>query len=204
MFNRGLYAITPSGWAKDKLLKALAIALDNGVSAVQFREKHLISIEKQKLARVVIALCKEYGVPCIMNDDPELVVRCGADGIHVGRSDITVKEVRKYLGNKVIVGASCYDDRNLALKAIEDGADYVAFGSVFPSVTKPEAVYIGIKRLEELCSGIDKPIVAIGGITPSNVSNVYAAGIYSVAVITAIFEENDIELAVKSLFPVVL
>ncbi|MES2205373.1 MAG: thiamine phosphate synthase [Pseudomonadota bacterium] len=204
MLNHGLYAITPSGWAKEKLLKNLKIALEHGVSTVQFREKTLITIEKLDLARAVVALCKEYGVPCIINDEPELVKECGAAGIHVGQNDMAVKEVRNYLGMKVLIGASCYGDRSLAEKAINEGADYVAFGSIFPSTTKPNAPYIGVQKLQELCSGLKKPCVAIGGINSGNVTAVYAAGAHSVAVIAAIFEANSIELAVKSLLPKVL
>ena len=201
MFKHGLYAITPSGWKKEKLLKSLTVALEHGVSTVQFREKNLIVVEKQKLAKAVIALCKEYEVPCIINDEPELVKECNADGIHVGRHDMTVRAVRDYLGMKVIVGASCYGDRYLAQIAIDEGADYVAFGSIFPSTTKPDAPHIGLQKLHELCSGLKKPCVAIGGINSDNIEAVYATGTYSVAVIAAIFEANSIELAVKSLLP---
>lgn len=199
MFKSGVYAITPSGWEAKRLLSTLELVLRAGVSVVQYRDKKRDSKELISLAYQVVSLCHEHNIPCIINDDVELAEKVGADGVHVGRDDGAVSASRSYLGAGKIVGASCYGEKKLAALAIQEGADYVAFGSVFPSATKPQAASIGIECLTHLCSGIAVPCVAIGGITADNVCQVYTAGAYAIAVISSIFDAQNVEGAVELL-----
>jgi len=178
---RGLYAITPEG---PGLLDKVQRALEGGVALLQYRRKREASRDE---AQALLALCRRHGVPFIVNDDLALAVEIGADGVHLGRDDGELAAARAKLKGKLL-GASCYDRPELARAAIAAGVDYVAFGSVFASPTKPGAVRAPLSLFE------DSPVprCAIGGITLDNAPRVIAAGADMVAVISDLFDAPDI------------
>ena len=177
---RGLYAITP----EPLLLKDVELALEGGATLLQYRRKQRDVAE----AREVVALARRYHVPVIVNDDIELALEVDAGGAHLGRDDGDLAGARKRLGARIL-GASCYNSLEAARAAVRAGADYVAFGSVFPSPTKPAAVRAPLKLFAE---GLGVPLAAIGGITLDNAKDVIAAGADLLAVISDLFEAPDI------------
>jgi thiamine-phosphate pyrophosphorylase len=179
---RGLYAITPEGAG---LVGKVSQALEGGIALLQYRRKSAASFEE---ATALLALARRYGVPFIVNDDLELALRIGADGVHLGQQDGDLVTARKIMNTKLI-GASCYDRIDLARAAVAAGADYVAFGSVFPSPTKPSAVRAPLSLFK---NDLRKPVCAIGGITLQNAPQVIAAGADMVAVISDLFDAPDI------------
>jgi thiamine-phosphate pyrophosphorylase len=179
---RGLYAITPEG---PGLLDKVQRALEGGVALLQYRRKQEASRDE---ARALLALCRRHGVPLIVNDDLGLALELGADGVHLGRDDGELAAARAKLKGKLL-GASCYDRLELARAAIAAGADYVAFGSVFSSPTKPAAVRAPLSLLGHR---LGRPACAIGGITLRNAPQAIAAGADLVAVISDLFDAPDI------------
>lgn len=179
---RGLYAITPE--APDLVEKA-RLAMEGGIALLQYRRKRRDVHE----ARAVVALARRYAVPVIVNDDWELALEVGADGAHLGRDDGDLALARKKMKAKLL-GASCYNDAGLARKAVRLGADYVAFGSVFASPTKPNAVRAPLELFSQ--AGLGVPLCAIGGITLDNAPQLIAAGASLLAVITDLFDAPDI------------
>ena len=178
---RGLYAITPEG---PGLAAKVRSALEGGIALLQYRNKHGTLDEAREIAR----LAREHGVPLIINDDVELALEVGADGAHLGRDDGDFSLARRKLKGKIL-GASCYDRLELARTAVAAGANYVAFGSVFASPTKPGAVRA---PLSLFTSDLGVPKCAIGGITLENAPQVIAAGADLLAVITDLFDAPDI------------
>ena len=178
---RGLYAITPE---TGDIERKTRLALEGGVALLQYRQKR----RDLDLARAVVRLGKEFGVPVIINDDVELALELGADGAHLGRDDGDIGPARKRLQGKLL-GASCYNDAALARAAVKAGADYVAFGSVFSSPTKPAAVRAPLALFAE---PLGVPLAAIGGITLRNAPQLIAAGADLLAVITDLFDTPDI------------
>ena len=138
--KRGIYAVTPEDRSGAGLARAVAAAVEHGVSAVQYRDKSRDTARRRSDAEALLAVCRPRSVPLIINDDVDLALGAGADGVHLGRDDETLSAARSRLGEDAIIGVSCYDEAHRALAAAEGGADYVAFGSFFPSVTKPGAV----------------------------------------------------------------
>ena len=177
---RGLYAITPEGVDPDKV----RLALEGGMALLQYRNK----ARDRSHAKAVVALAKRYNVPVIINDDLDLALELGAEGAHLGRDDGNLNAARKKLKGRLL-GASCYNDARLARAAVAEGADYVAFGSVFDSPTKPDAVRAALSLFAE---SLGVPLCAIGGITLQNAPEVIAAGADLVAVISDVFEAPDI------------
>lgn len=187
---RGLYAITPDTLAGEALLDRVRAALAGGIGALQYRSKSTDAQRRREDALALAQLCRECGVTFIVNDDLELALAVDADGVHLGRDDGDLRAARARLGKKLL-GASCYDSYELAVEAVQAGADHVAFGSVFPSPTKPHAARAPLSlfaRAREL--GV--PLVAIGGINLENAADVIAAGAHSLAVISDLFEAPDI------------
>jgi thiamine-phosphate pyrophosphorylase len=186
---RGLYAITPEGLARAAVMARVAAAVGSGaLCALQYRRKAAGAAQRLAEARELALLCRRHGVPLIVNDDLELALAVAADGLHLGRGDGDLAAARARLPGRLL-GASCYNQPELARRAIAAGADYVAFGSVFPSSTKPAAVHAPL-ALFSLPLGVPK--VAIGGITLANAREVVAAGADCVAVITDLFEAPDV------------
>jgi thiamine-phosphate pyrophosphorylase len=178
---RGLYAITPESGDVERKTR---LALEGGIGLLQYRQKK----RDIKLARAIVRLGKEFGVPVIINDDVELALELGADGAHLGREDGDLAPARKRLQGKLL-GASCYNDAVLARTAVNAGADYIAFGSVFASPTKPSAVRAPLSLFSEQ---LGVPLAAIGGITLENAPKLIAAGADLLAVITDLYDAPDI------------
>ncbi|MDZ7736700.1 MAG: thiamine phosphate synthase [Gammaproteobacteria bacterium] len=189
---RGLYAIADTAWVgPERIVAAIAGAIAGGAAMIQLRDKRgHISSHKDCLLSLV-ETCHENGVPFIINDDTELAVHIGADGVHVGQTDGDIAAIRKRLGPDAIIGVSCHDDIDSAHAAVSRGADYVAFGRFFPSLTKPDAPAADIGILGQARASVDVPIVAIGGITPDNGALLLAAGADLLAVIAGIFDQPD-------------
>ena len=184
---QGLYAITPERLARDELLARVAAALEGGVAALQYRRKDLASVEE---AKSLALLCRARGVPFIVNDDADLAVACSADGVHLGREDGDVARVRAKMNGRIL-GVSCYRSLEAARVAVSGGADYIAFGSVFASPTKPGAVRAPLSLFAE-ARPLGVPLVAIGGIALDNAPQLLAAGADALAVITDLFDAADI------------
>jgi thiamine-phosphate pyrophosphorylase len=183
---RGLYAITPDTGDTARLLAQVRAALEGGVALLQYRRKSGSAAE----AREIVALARRHGTAVIVNDDLELALEAGADGAHLGREDGDLAAARRRLP-KGILGASCYNDLDAARAAVSAGADYVAFGSVFPSPTKPGAVRAPLALFAH-ARDFGVPLAAIGGITLANAPQVLAAGASLLAVISDLFEAPDI------------
>jgi thiamine-phosphate pyrophosphorylase len=177
-----LYAITPDGPGLPAKVRA---ALEGGIALLQYRRKDAASLEE---AKEILGLARGYGVPMIVNDDVALALEIGADGAHLGRDDGELRGARKKLAGKIL-GGSAYDDLGRAQAAAHAGADYVAFGSVFPSPTKPDAVRAPLSLFG---NRLGVPLCAIGGITLANAPQVIAAGADMVAVISDLFDAPDI------------
>ena len=177
---RGLYAVTPEPLDFVRIEQAL----EGGAALLQYRRKQRDVAE----AREVVALARRYDVPVIINDEVELALEVGAAGAHLGRDDGDLAAARRRLAGRIL-GASCYNDAQLARAAVRAGADYVAFGSVFPSPTKPLAVRAPLELFSER---IGAPLAAIGGITVENARQVVQAGADMLAVISDLFEAPDV------------
>ncbi len=197
-FPSGVYALTPECVDTEKLLQMVEAALKGGAAAVQYREKTGDVALRHEQASELLPLCRRYGVPLVINDDLRLADLTDADGVHLGREDASLREARIILGPKKIIGISCYQNLELARQAQADGADYVAFGSFYPSPTKPQAQRAHLQLLHD-AAGLSVPVVAIGGITADNAAEAIEAGADSIAVISALFDAPDVEQAARAL-----
>jgi len=196
----GLYAITDPGLQPPgQLVDAVAAALRGGARVVQYRDKSADHARRRREAAALAALCRDAGACFIVNDDPDLALAVGANGVHVGRDDADLAAARERLGPGALIGVSCYDDLERARRLAAAGADYLAFGSVFPSATKPDAVHAPLALFREARSFTDRPLVAIGGIEAGNVAEVARAGADAAAVIRALFAADDVEAAARRL-----
>ena len=180
---RGLYAVTPEG---PGLTQKVRDALRGGIALLQYRSTQRDVSQAKELAR----LARSHGVPFIVNDDVELALEVGADGAHLGREDGDLRSARQKLAGKIL-GASCYDRLELAHAAVAAGADYVAFGSVFASPTKPYAVRAALSLFGQART-LGVPLAAVGGITLANARQVIDAGADLLAVISDLFDAEDI------------
>ena len=194
-----LYAVTPDEPDTRILTRKVKLALAGGARAVQYRSKSSDQELRRTQADALSALCREAHALFIVNDDLDLALSVGADGLHLGREDLRIEHARKKLGTAKILGASCYDRLDLAVKARSQGADYVAFGSVFPSRTKPGAIRAPLALLCEARSRLDIPVVAIGGITAENARAVIDSGASAIAVISALFDAEHVDAAARAL-----
>lgn len=184
---RGLYAITPELADTGTLLRGVAQALEGGIAMLQYRRKGRQQADE---AKTLAHMCRERAVPFVVNDDIALAMDCGADGVHLGRDDGELVTARGKLGDKLL-GASCYDSLSAARAAVAAGADYIAFGSVFSSSTKPAAVRAPLSLFGE-ARPLGVPLVAIGGITLQNAPQLLAAGADCLAVISDLFDAPDV------------
>ena len=188
-----LYAVTDRAWTgKQSLYEQVECALKGGVTCVQLREKDLNDEDFLKEAIEISALCKQYGVPFFINDNVEIAIRCHADGVHVGQDDMDAGQVRKRVGDDMMIGVSVHSVEE-ALKAVKDGADCLGAGAVFSTSTKTDTNILKKETLRDICNTVDIPVVAIGGIGKSNISELAGTGIDGVAMVSAIFASNDIE-----------
>ena len=190
---RGLYAITPDetdGSRLEQSVRTLFAAAASNCAALQYRNKSAGDAIRREQALRLAALARSSGVPFIVNDDVRLAIAVGADGVHLGRDDGDLDAARAALRGKLL-GVSCYDSIAAARSAVAAGADYLAFGSVFPSATKPGAVRAPLRLFAE-AKTFGVPLVAIGGITPQNAHEVLRAGADALAVISALFDAPDL------------
>ena len=194
-----LYAVTDRAWTGPlTLYQQVEAALQGGVTCVQLREKQLDKAAFLDEARQICALCHRYGVPFIVNDDLDVALASGADGVHVGQSDMEAGAVREKLGPDKIIGVSAQTVEQ-ALLAEQKGADYLGVGAVFPTGSKDDAVEVSHETLKAICEAVKIPVIAIGGISTGNVMELSGSGICGIAVISAIFAKLDIEAAAKEL-----
>jgi thiamine-phosphate pyrophosphorylase len=187
---KGLYAITPDVASTDALIRMVAQALEGGAAILQYRNKLADAALRKEQARALLRLARSKSVPLIVNDDVALAAELDADGAHVGRDDGKVAAARRVLPGKLL-GASCYASLEAARIAVAEGADHVAFGSVFSSATKPAATRAPLVLFSE-ARALGVPLVAIGGITADNAQLAVAAGADCLAVITDLFGATDI------------
>ena len=194
-----LYAVTDRAWVGTKsLYEQVKEALENGVTCVQLREKELNESDFLKEAKQISTLCKEYKVPFIVNDNVNIAIACKADGIHIGQEDMELTNVRKLVGEDMIIGVSAHTVEE-AIKAQDGGADYIGIGAVFATSTKTDVDVLSFETLRSICEAVDIPTVAIGGIKKDNICKLKGSGIDGVAVVSAIFAAKDIATATKEL-----
>lgn len=186
-----LHAVTDRAWTgKMSLAQQVEAALQNGATCVQLREKELD--EEQFLAEAleIRALCKSYGVPFIVNDNVDIAIRCAADGVHVGQEDMKADDVRRRMGENMIIGVSAHTVEE-ARRAVENGADYLGAGAVFSTSTKTNVGSMPFETLRDICQAVEIPVVAIGGISKTNIMQLTGSGVDGVAVVSAIFAAED-------------
>ena len=189
---RGLYAVTPDDNLTPRLSALVASALSGGVRLVQYRNKLAPPALRRAQAGELLRVCRGHGARLIVNDDLPLALEIGADGAHLGREDGDLAAARRALGPDRILGVSCYGDLELAAAAAKAGADYLAFGSVFASATKPQATRVPLAVLSEARQRFGLPVAAIGGITLDNAPQIVAAGADLLAVISDLFDTMNI------------
>ena len=188
-----LYAVTDRAWVgRQTLPEQVEAVLKGGATCVQLREKELDGAAFLEEARTLAALCRRYGVPLIINDNVEVALAAGADGVHVGQDDLTVEQVRRLAGDRLIVGVSAHSVEQ-ALAAQAGGADYLGVGAVFATATKSDAHVLPRETLAEICRAVDIPVVAIGGIGEDNLLQLAGTGVDGAALVSAIFSAPDIE-----------
>lgn len=194
-----LYAVTDRAWTgKQTLAQQVECALRGGVTLVQLREKKMERDAFLAEAKEIHALCRRYGVPLIINDDVELALACGADGVHVGQSDMRAGDVRARVGKGMIVGVTA-KTVGQALAAQDEGADYLGSGAVFGTSTKADAKPMSLETLRSICKAVDIPVVAIGGINRQNLPQLAGTGVSGAAIVSGIFAAQDIERECRAL-----
>lgn len=190
-----LYAVTDRGWTGDKtLLEQVKEALDGGITFLQLREKELEEEEFLKEAKDMKALAEKYHVPFIINDNVELALAVGADGVHVGQEDMEAGKVREKLGPDKIIGVSAHSVEE-AVEAEKNGADYLGAGAVFSTSTKEDAGSLSLETLKAICSSVSIPVVAIGGIKEENILSLKGTGVSGAAIVSGIFAQKNIREA---------
>ena len=188
-----LYAVTDRAWVgKQSLYEQVESALKGGATCIQLREKELDDEAFLNEAIEISALCRQYGVPFFINDNVEIAIKCHADGIHVGQEDMEAAQVRQRVGNDMMIGVSAHSVEE-ALEAVRNGADCLGVGAMFSTSTKTDVSVLPKEILCDICAAVDIPVVAIGGIGKSNISQLAGTGVDGVALVSAIFGADDIE-----------
>ena len=191
-----LYAVTDRAWVgKQSLYEQVESALKGGATCVQLREKELNDDEFLAEAVEIGALCRKYSVPFFVNDNVDVAVKCHADGVHVGQEDMAASKVREKIGDGMMLGVSVHTVEE-ALKAVENGA---GVGAMFSTSTKANADVLPKETLRDICAAVDIPVVAIGGISESNIMQLSGTGVDGVALVSAIFGAEDIESECRTL-----
>lgn len=186
-----VYAVTDRAWVGQMTLaQQVEAALQNGATCIQLREKDLDEAAFLQEAREMSDLCHRYHVPFIVNDNVDIAIACHADGVHVGQDDMAASDVRKRVGNDMMIGVSAHTVEE-ALEAVRNGADYLGLGAVFSTSTKTDAGAMSFDTLKAICDAVDVPTVAIGGISPANILQLSGSGVDGVAVVSAIFGAPD-------------
>ena len=188
-----LYAVTDRAWVgKQSLYQQVECALKGGATCVQLREKELDDEAFLNEAMEISALCRKYGVPFFINDNVEIAIKCRADGIHVGQEDMEASKVRERVGSDMMIGVSVHSVEE-ALEAVKNGADCLGVGAMFSTSTKTDVNVMPKETLRDICHAVGIPVVAIGGIGKSNISQLAGTGVNGVALVSAIFAADDIE-----------
>lgn len=196
-----LYAVTDRRWLGEmSLCEAVEQAIRGGVTMVQLREKHLAEEKLIEEAKDMVKLCHRYAIPLLIDDDVHACLISGADGVHVGQSDMAVAEARKILGPDAIIGATAHNVSE-AVEAERQGADYLGCGAAFGSSTKKDASAIDRDEYRRITSSVRIPVCAIGGINQGNISRLRGFGLGGAAIISGIFGEPDIQGACENLLP---
>ena len=195
-----LYAVTDRTWVgKQTLMEQVADCLKGGATCIQLREKNLDEASFLQEAIEMRALCKQYHVPFIVNDNVEIAIAAKADGVHVGQSDMEASCVREKIGPDMILGVSAKTVEQ-ALRAEENGADYLGVGAVFATSTKLDAGAVTYDTVKEICKAVHIPVVAIGGIGRNNLMQLAGTGVDGIAVVSAIFGAEDVRKATEELY----
>ena len=195
---QGLYVIVDAACiGTNEMISKTQEVLSAGVSIIQYRDKKNQATKKSQIAQQLRNITHDYQSLLIINDDVELACSIDADGIHLGKDDMAIELARKSLGQHKIIGASCYASFENAKPAIEASADYIAFGSFYPSPTKPHAPRAKIELLKRAKQTFSTPVCAIGGITTTNASDIYKAGADMIAVISSVFNASSPSRAVQ-------
>jgi thiamine-phosphate pyrophosphorylase len=195
---RGLYAITPEAADTAWLVRKTRDALEGGASIVQYRSKSGGAALKRTQAQALLGLCRAHGARFLINDDVELAREFAADGVHLGKDDAPLASARAVLGATAWIGASSYADLDRAVRLAAGGADYLAFGAMFASPTKPEAERAPLSLFARARTLIGIPLVAIGGITLANAAHVVQAGADAIAVVSALYDAPDTRAAARA------
>ena len=194
-----LYAVTDRAWLKDQTLyEQVEATLKGGVTCVQLREKELGDEDFLSEALEIGALCKRYNVPFFINDNVEVAIKCKADGIHVGQDDMSAEDVRKLVGDDMMLGVSVHTVKE-ALDAVKAGADCLGVGAMYSTATKEDADVVSMEALKDICAAVDVPVVAIGGLGKHNIMKLAGTGVDGVALVSAIFSADDIESECREL-----
>lgn len=194
-----LYAVTDRAWVgKQSLYEQVESALKGGATCVQLREKELNDDEFLAEAVKIGALCRKYSVPFFVNDNVDVAIKCHADGVHVGQEDMTASKVREKIGGDMMLGVSVHTVEE-ALEAVKSGADCLGVGAMFSTSTKADADVLPKETLRDICAAVDIPVVAIGGISESNIMQLSGTGVDGVALVSAIFGAEDIESECRTL-----
>lgn len=197
---KGLYAVTtPLDGGSASLVAATDAAIRGGARVVQYRDKTDDTARRRDEALALQAVTRRYGACFIVNDDVELAADIGADGVHLGSDDAALSSARDRLGRDALIGVSCYNELARGDRAVAEGADYLAFGSAFPSPTKPDAPRAGPELLARARERFRLPLVAIGGIDAGNAGLLAQAGVDAVAVVTAVYHADDPAAAAQAL-----
>ena len=194
-----LYAVTDRAWVgRQSLYEQVESALKGGVTCVQLREKELPQDEFLEEAMEIAGLCRRYGTPLFINDNVDVAIACHADGIHVGQSDLEAAEVRRWVGDGMMIGVSVHTVEE-ALAAVKNGADCLGVGAMFATATKTDVDVLPMETLRDICHAVEIPVVAIGGINRENIAKLSGTGVDGMALVSAIFAADDIETECRHL-----
>jgi thiamine-phosphate pyrophosphorylase len=197
--NMLLYAVTDRAWVgRQTLYEQVEAALKGGATCVQLREKELDDEAFLQEAISIGALCRRYSVPFFVNDNVDVAIRSHADGVHVGQEDMKVQDVRRRVGDGMMIGVSAHTVRE-ALEAVKNGADCLGAGAMFTTATKADAEVLPMQTLRDICAAVDVPVVAIGGISRDNILQLSGTGAAGAAIVSAIFGAKDIEATCREL-----
>lgn len=197
--NMLLYAVTDRAWTgKQSLYEQVEEALKGGITCLQLREKNLSDEEFLKEAIQIKALCNKYKVPFFINDNVEVAIKCGADGIHVGQDDMAAGRVRELVGDKMMIGVSAHSVKE-AVEAVKNGADCLGVGAIFSTSTKKDASVLDLSVVSDICKAVSVPVVVIGGIKKDNILKLKGTGVDGVALVSAIFAADDIKAECEEL-----